>query len=147
MLTLEQKTFKKKKDFSVSVLHFWIFRSSCPKMFFKKGVLRNFAKSTGKHLCQNLFFNKVAGPRSATLLKKRLWHRCFPVNLAKFVRTPFLKNTFPYRTAPEAASGYFLSWVFVFLESQPSVLIFGPRPLTRRSSAPKYCKTKCNTTI
>ena len=25
-----------------------------------------------------------------TLVKKRLWHRCFPVNLAKFSRTPFL---------------------------------------------------------
>ena len=28
-----------------------------------------------------------------TLLKQRLWHRCFPVDLAKFLRTPFLKNT------------------------------------------------------
>ena len=27
----------------------------------KKRVLRNFAKFTGKHLCQSLFFNKVAG--------------------------------------------------------------------------------------
>ena len=27
----------------------------------KKNVLRNFAKFTGKHLCQRLFFNKVAG--------------------------------------------------------------------------------------
>ena len=26
----------------------------------RKGVLRNFAKFTGKHLCQSLFFNKVA---------------------------------------------------------------------------------------
>ena len=26
----------------------------------KKAVLRNFLKFTGKHLCQNLFFNKVA---------------------------------------------------------------------------------------
>ena len=29
-----------------------------------------------------------------TLLKKRLWHRFFPVNFAKFLRTPFLQNTF-----------------------------------------------------
>ena len=29
----------------------------------------------------------------ATLLKKRLWHRCFSVNFAKFLRTPFLQNT------------------------------------------------------
>ena len=25
----------------------------------------------------------------ATLLKKSLWHRCFPMNFAKFLRTPF----------------------------------------------------------
>ena len=31
--------------------------------------------------------------RPATLLKKRLWQRCFPVNFAKFLRTPFLQNT------------------------------------------------------
>ena len=34
------------------------------------------------------FLNKVADLRSATLLKKRLWHSCFPVNFAKFLRTP-----------------------------------------------------------
>ena len=38
-------------------------------------------------------FNKVAGLRPATLLKKRLWHRCFPVNFLKTLRTPFLQNT------------------------------------------------------
>ena len=32
-----------------------------PEVFCKKGVLRNFAKFTGKHLCQSLFFNKVSG--------------------------------------------------------------------------------------
>ena len=56
----------------------------------KKGVLRNFTKNTGKQLCQSLFLNKVAGLRPVTLLKKRLWQRCFPVNFAKFLRTPFL---------------------------------------------------------
>ena len=59
----------------------------------KKGVLRSFIKFTGKYLCQSLFFNKVAGLRAVTLLKKRLWHRCFPVNSAKFLRTTFLQNT------------------------------------------------------
>ena len=39
-------------------------------------------------------FNKVAGLRPATLSKKRPWHRCFPVNFAKFLRTSFLQNTF-----------------------------------------------------
>ena len=34
---------------------------SHPQVFCKKGVLRNFTTFTGKHLCQSLFFNKVAG--------------------------------------------------------------------------------------
>ena len=55
----------------------------------KKLFFRNFAKFTGKHLCQNLFFNKVAG-LPASLLKKRLWNRCFPVNFSTFLRTPLL---------------------------------------------------------
>ena len=38
-------------------------RSSRPEVICEKGVLRNFAKFTGKHLCQSLFFNKVAGGR------------------------------------------------------------------------------------
>ena len=49
----------------------------------RKGVLRNFAKFTGKHLCRNLFFNKAAGIRQ------------FPVNFAKFLRTPFLTEHLP----------------------------------------------------
>ena len=61
-----------------------------PKDVLSKGVLRNFTKFTGKHLCQSLYLNKVAGMRSAILLKKRLWHRCFPVKFAKFPRTTFL---------------------------------------------------------
>ena len=67
-----------------------IHRSSRQEVFCKKGVLRNFAKLTGKHLCQSLFFNIVAGLRPTTFLKKRLGHRCFSLNFAKFLRTPFL---------------------------------------------------------
>ena len=63
-----------------------------PEVFLRKGALRNFAKFTGKHLCQRLLFNKVAGIRPATLLKKRHRRRCFLVNFAKFLRTPFLQN-------------------------------------------------------
>ena len=61
-------------------------------MFCKKGDLKNFTKFTGKHLCQSLFFNKVAGLRPATSLRKKLWHRCFTVNFVKLLRTTFLKE-------------------------------------------------------
>ena len=55
---------------------------SCPEVFCKKGVLRNFAKFTGKHLHQNLFFNNLEGLGP--------WYCCLPVNSVKFRRTPFL---------------------------------------------------------
>ena len=67
-------------------------RSNHQRCSIKKSVLKNFVKLTGKHLCQSLLFNKVAGWRPATLLKKRLWNRCFPVKFSKFLRTPFLQN-------------------------------------------------------
>ena len=73
-----RKTFKR-------LLLKLICRSSHRRCSVRKGVLRNFSKLTGKHLC-------LLQP--ATLLKKRLWHRCFPVNFAKFLGTPFLQNTF-----------------------------------------------------
>ena len=50
----------------------FIFRSSRPEVFCKKGVLRNFAKFTVKQLWQRLFFNNVSGLCPATLLKKNL---------------------------------------------------------------------------
>ena len=59
----------------------------------KKGFLEISLNSQKKRLCQRLFFNEVARLRPATLLKKRLWHRCFPVDFTKFLRTPFLQNT------------------------------------------------------
>ena len=62
------------------------FRSS-REVFYEKGVLKHFAKFKEKHLCQSLFFNKVAGLRSE---KKSLSHSCFPVNFAKCLRTAFL---------------------------------------------------------
>ena len=52
-------------------------RSSHQICFVNKGILRNFAKFTGKHMCLL---------RPATLLKKRLRHRCFPVNFPRFLR-------------------------------------------------------------
>ena len=87
-------------------------RSSHRRCSVRKGVLRNFAKFTGKHLSQGLLFNKAAGLRPATLLKKRLWHRCFPVNFATS------KNTYFYRTLPVAASVDLINIIFFFLFEQ-----------------------------
>ena len=69
-------------------------RSSRSEVFCKKRVLRNFAKFTGKHLCQSLFFNKVAGLKPAT--DSGLVFSCEFCEISK--------NTFSYRTPPVAAS-------------------------------------------
>ena len=55
-------------------------RSSCSQMFFKIDSLKIFAIFTGKHLCWIVFFS---------FIKEILQHRCFPVNIAKFLRTSF----------------------------------------------------------
>ena len=47
-----------------------------PEVFYKKVVLKKFAKFTGKYLCLSLSSNMVAG--SVTLLKNRLRNWCFP---------------------------------------------------------------------
>ena len=52
----------------------------------KNVVHINFATFTGKHILPEFQW-------PATLLKKRLWHRCFAVNFANFLRTPSLHNT------------------------------------------------------
>ena len=88
--------------------------------FCKKGVLKNFGKSSGRfnmkkfqkqplevfckkklflktlqnsleNTCARVsFFIKLQGEICNFIKKKRLWHRCFPVNYAKFLN----KNTF-----------------------------------------------------
>ena len=45
------------------ILNNFFYKSSRLEVFCKKGVLKNFAKFTEKHLCQSIFFNKVAGLR------------------------------------------------------------------------------------
>ena len=61
-------------------------RCSVKKVFL--GIPQNSQENT----YVSLFFNKVPGLRPATLLKKRLWHMCFPVEFAKFLRTAFFKE-------------------------------------------------------
>ena len=57
---------------------------SVEKLFLK------ISQNSQKNTCATVsFLNKVVRLRLTTLSKKRLWHRCFPVNFDKFLRTPF----------------------------------------------------------
>ena len=46
---------------------------------------------------------------ACNFIKKRLWHRCFSVNFAKFLRTTFLQNT----TGRLLLSFHLMNWVSV----------------------------------
>ena len=57
----------------------------------KTGVLKNFAHFVFFPMLES-HFNKVAGHQPCNFISKGPQHRCFPVKLAKFLRTPILKN-------------------------------------------------------
>ena len=56
-------------------------RSSHRRCSVKKVAFKNFAKYTGKHLCQGLFFNKVAGAAQV-----------FSCEFCKIFKNTFLRN-------------------------------------------------------
>ena len=62
------------------------------EVLYEKRCSQKFLKIQRKTPVPESLFNKVAGLRLTTFLKKTLWYRCFPVNFAKFLRTPFLEN-------------------------------------------------------
>ena len=63
-------------------------RCSIRKVFLK--ISQNLQKNTFVRVSYLIKFQASA---CNFILKKRLWHRCFTVNFAKFLRTPFLQNT------------------------------------------------------
>ena len=65
-----------------------------PEIFCVKRCSQKLYKIRRKTPMQESLFNKVGGLKPATLLKKRLLHRCFSVNFVKFLRTLFSQNTF-----------------------------------------------------
>ena len=62
-------------------------RCSVKKVFLE--ITQNLQENTCARV-SSLIKLQAWGLRQATSLKKRLWHLCFPVSFAKFLRTPFL---------------------------------------------------------
>ena len=58
----------------------------------QKSLLTMFSKFTMKHMCYSLIFNEFAELQILTLSKKRLQHKYFLVNFAKFLIASFSKN-------------------------------------------------------
>ena len=88
------------------VKHLYFFppcRSSHLGVFCKKGVLRNFAKFTGKHLCQSLFLIKLLA-LPCNFIKKETLIQVFSCEFYEIS-----KCNFCYRTPPVAASALCLN--------------------------------------
>ena len=64
-------------------------KSSHQRCSVKKGVLRNFAKFTGKYLCQSLFFNKVARA-ACNFIKKETVAQVFSCKFSEISKNTFL---------------------------------------------------------
>ena len=65
----------KKEIYIIKNIKTITYRSRRPEAFCKKGILENLTKFTGKHLCQSLFFNKVAGLRICEIFKNAFFYR------------------------------------------------------------------------
>ena len=61
-------------------------RSSRPEVFYKKGVLKNFAKFTGKHLCQALA--QMFSCEFFEISKNTFSYRAPPVAVSKMCKLP-----------------------------------------------------------
>ena len=81
------------EDLQSSILS--LVRSGHRRCSVRKRVLRNFAKFTGKHLCQSLFLNKNA----ENFIKKETLAKAFPCEYCEVAKKAFLQ-----RTPPVAAS-------------------------------------------
>ena len=83
-------------------------------------------------ISQNSQENPCVGLRPGTLLKKRLWHRCFPVNFAKFLKAPFIIERLWWLHSP--------SGVNQILKKNYIPIIFGMTPVARQIPSNRLLK-------
>ena len=77
-----------------------VVRSSHPKMFLGKGVLKICSKFTGDHPCRSV----ISITLQSNFNEITLWHGCSPVNLLHIFRRPFSKNTSGRLLRPQVSS-------------------------------------------
>ena len=62
-------------------------RSSCPENSVKK-VCWKISQSSQENTCAGVPFEQSCRAEAFTFVKRRIQRRCFPVNFAKFLKTP-----------------------------------------------------------
>ena len=103
-------------EIHLACLYFKSFQKQPPVVFFKKRCSQNFAKFAGKHLCQNLFFNKVAvtffAEQNRLLLPfLAIICKCFrKINLNFHGKSvPYLANNFMFKGNRNTRQAYEIS--------------------------------------
>ena len=71
------------------------------------------SQNSQENTCVRVFF--LIKLQACNFIKKRPWHRCFPVNFAKFKRTHF------YRTP--LGDCFYITTIFCYLECNQSVIL------------------------
>ena len=99
----------------------WLSKCSFQKQPFLK--FRNFHRKT--HLLVS-HFNDMAGLHACIFIKKRLEHRCFPVNTAKFLRTTFFT---------EHLWWLLLSFIKAFLDLESKFSLSTPNSFTEQMAS------------
>ena len=91
--------------------------SSLSQILFKMSFYKNLGKFTGKHMCQSLFFNKVAGA-SCNFIKKEILVQVFASEFCKIFKNIFLTEHLWTTTSVYANFDYAIhvgDWcIFVF---------------------------------
>ena len=89
---IDAKTHFSRVNFILYALNlksqYWICRGSRPELFCKE----TWSLKTWKNLHENFCVGVSFKPEACNFIKKRLWCKCFLVNFAKHLRTPFLQN-------------------------------------------------------
>ena len=92
----------------------------------KKGILKNFAKFIGKHLCQSLFFNKVAGLRPQPAVSASVstsWY----LKACNFIKKETLEQMFSCEFCEISKNTFFIEhlwWLLLVLESNDKKRFF-----------------------
>ena len=70
----------------------WDIQKQPPGVFYNKGVLRNFIKFTGKHLCQSLILIKLQA-EAYNFIKKETLGQLLPCEFCEIYKNTSLQNT------------------------------------------------------
>ena len=80
------------KNLFCLIIRSFILQKQPQEIFYKKSCLQKFWSIHWKKPVMESVFNKATCLKTCTFIKTNHQHRCFPVNITEFLRTPILKN-------------------------------------------------------